>query len=75
MIQTQQNGETPHFGPDLDPLDLNFSRQFLFSRIWLCPSLDIMVSYPYVKHKKKTNDPILRRFSDGRTDGQTNGRE
>ena len=53
MIQTQQNGETPHFGPDLDPLDLNFSRQFLFSRIWLCPSLDVMVSYPYVKHKKK----------------------
>ena len=51
MIQTQQDGETPHFGPDLDPLDLNFSRQF-FSRIWLCPSLDIMVSYPYVKHKK-----------------------
>ena len=30
MIQTQENGEKPHFGPDLALVDLNSSRQFFF---------------------------------------------
>ena len=30
-----------------------------------------MVSYYHVQYQKKTIDPILRKFSDGRTDGPT----
>ena len=41
-----------------------------FSRIWLRQSLDIMVSYHHVEYQKKTNDPMLRKFSDGRAHGQ-----
>ena len=28
-------------------------------------------SYHHVQYQKKTNNPILKKFSDGRTDGQT----
>ena len=28
MIQTQENGKKPHFGPDLGPLGPNSGRQF-----------------------------------------------
>ena len=52
-MQTLQNGEAPHFAPDLDPLGPNFSRQIIFSKVWLRQSLDIMVSYYYVKYQKK----------------------
>ena len=45
--------------------------QIFFSEIWLRQSLDIMISYHHVQYQKKTNDPILRKFSDGRTDGRT----
>ena len=41
---------------------------FFFSKIWLHQSLDIMVSYHHVQYQKKTNDPILRKLSDKRTD-------
>ena len=42
----------------------------IFSKIWLCQPIDIMVSYRYVQYQKKINDPILRKFSDRLTDGQ-----
>ena len=45
-----------------------------FSKILLGQSVDIMVSYHHVQYQKKTNDPILRKLSDGRTDGRTEGR-
>ena len=70
MIQTQEDGENPHFGPDLDLLRPNSGHE-IFSKIWLCQSLDIMISYHYVQYKKKTKGPILRKLSDGRTDGRT----
>ena len=44
---------------------------FFFFLIWLCHSLEIIVSYRHVQYQKKLNDPILRKLSDGRTDGQT----
>ena len=34
MIQTQENGEKPHFGPNLGPLGPYPGLQFLFSKIW-----------------------------------------
>ena len=53
MIQTQENGEKPHFGPDLVPLSPNSGHHFFFSKIWLWQLLDIMVSYHQVKYQKK----------------------
>ena len=40
MIQNQENCEKLHFGPDLGTLGPNSG---LFSKIWLCQSLDTMV--------------------------------
>ena len=72
MIQTQENGGKPHFRPDLGLLRPNSGHE-IFSKIWLCQSLDIMISYHYVQYRKKTKGPILRKLSDGRTDGQMDG--
>ena len=47
----------PKFGPK------NFSK-----KIWVCQSLDIMVSYQHVKYQRKTNDPLLRKLGDGWTE-------
>ena len=52
------------FGPDL-------GRYFSFQNIWLCQSQDVMVSYHNVQYQKKTNDPILRKLSNGWTDRPT----
>ena len=38
----------------------------IFPKIWLCQSLDIMVSNHHVI-SEKTNNPILRKLSDGWT--------
>ena len=75
MNQTRENGKKPSFGPDFGPPGPKSRHQFFFffSKIWLHQSLDIMVSYHHVQYQKKTNDPILRKLSDGRTDGQTDG--
>ena len=51
--QTCENSKKPSFGPDFDPFGPNFSHQNLFSKIWLCQSLDIMVSYHRVQYQKK----------------------
>ena len=52
MIQTQENGEKPHFGPDLGLLLLKFGPPKFFSKIWLRQSLDVIVSY-HVNYQKK----------------------
>ena len=53
MIQTHTNGEKLHFGPDLDPLDPNSSRQFFFSKVWPCQSLNTKFRYQHVKYQIK----------------------
>ena len=45
MIQTQQNGKKPHFGPDLGLLCPNSGRQIFLQKIWIRQSLNIMVNY------------------------------
>ena len=70
MIQTQENDEKPHFGPDLDSMDTNSVCKFFF----LDQSLDIMVNYHRIQYHKKINDPILRKLSEGRTDRRTDKR-
>ena len=59
-----------YFGPDLDPLNPNLGCHF-FPKICLCQSLDIMVRYQHVKCQKKNKDPTFIKFSEGRTDAQT----
>ena len=76
MVQNQANGEKLHYRPNLGPLNRNSGCQFFFFfflEIWLRQSIDIMIRYQRVKYQKKTNNTILRKFSDGQTDGQTDG--
>ena len=72
MIQTQENGEKPHFGPNFGWLGSNSGRQFFFKN--LASSVTRyhgqLSSCTIIE---KTDDPILRKFSDERTDGQTDG--
>ena len=79
MIQTQEIGEKPYFRPDLGTLGPNSGSQIIvvvvvvenlassFSRYYGQPSSCTI--------SEKTNDPVLRKFSDAQTDGQINGQE
>ena len=75
MNQTWENSKKPSFRPDFGPFDLNLG-QFFFSKN-LAPSVPRYhgLLYQHVQYQKKTNDPILRKLWEGRTDGQTDGRE
>ena len=50
------------------------TNNFFFKNLALSISIH-HTSYHHVQYQKKTNDPILKKFSDGRTDGQTDGRK
>ena len=70
MIQTQENGEKPHFGPNLGPFDQNSSYNFFFQN----PALSVTRCCNQLSSctiSEETNDPILRKFSDGRIDRRT----
>ena len=70
MIQTRENAKNPHFGPDLGPVGPNSGRQFFFKKL----ASSVTGYHGQLSSctiSEKTNDPILRKFSDGRTDGQT----
>ena len=77
MIQTQENGEKSHFGPNFGPLGPNSGRQKkkIFSKMWLRESLDIMLNYYHVQYQTKTNNLILIEFSNGWADRQIDRRE
>ena len=51
-------------------LDPNSGCYSFFFLIWLCQSLDIMVSYHH-EHYKKSNYSVFRKFDDVWIDGQT----
>ena len=57
MIQTQENGEKPHFGLDLGPLDPNWGCQFFFIKLVVrhCSKLSTYALY------RKTREPNLRK--------------
>ena len=50
MNQTSENVQKLSFGPDFDPFGTNSGCQIFFSKIWLCQSLDILVSYYHVQY-------------------------
>ena len=72
MVQTQENGEKPYFGPNLGPLDPNLGRQ-LFCQKYGVESHYISWSAIIICNIRKTNHPISRKFSDERTDRRANG--
>ena len=71
MIQNQENDEKLHFGLNSGPLDPNSSCHFFFSKIWLRLSLDYHGHLSSYTISEKTNDPVLRKFQDRRTDVRT----
>ena len=56
--------------PILAPLAEIWTK-FFFESSGSVSQLNVMVSYHHVQHQNKTSDPILRKLSDERTDGQT----
>ena len=48
VIQTQENGKKPHFGPDLVSLGPNSRHKNSFCNLALLVASDIMVSYNHV---------------------------
>ena len=76
MIQTQEKGEKPHFGPNLGPLDPNSGRQifFFFSKNLALSVTRYHGQLSSCTISEKTNDPILRKLvTDGRTDRRRDG--
>ena len=81
-IQSQENGEKPHFGSNLGPSGPNSGHIlffFFFFEIWPPWSLDIMVSYHHVQYQEKLMiqswenlviDERMNRWTDGGTDDQ-----
>ena len=67
-IQTQENYEKSHFGPILGPYigAANFFIKNLALSVTRCHGQLFSCTMP-----EKNNDPILRKFSDGWTDEQT----
>ena len=73
MIQTQENNKKLHFGRWAQIRATFFFFFFFFPKIWLYQSIDIVIDYHHVKISEKTNDPILRKLSDGRKDRRADG--
>ena len=70
MIQTQENGEKAHFGSDLGPLDLNSGRENSFFKNLASSVTRYHGQLSSCTISEKTNYPILRKLSEGQTDGQ-----
>ena len=66
MIQTQENGETPIFGPDLGPLG-KFGLSLFFFKNLVSSVNRYHGQLSSCTISEKTNDPILRKLSDGHT--------
>ena len=72
MIQTQENGEKPHFGPDFWAQWSEIRTDKFFKKIWLRQSLDIMVNYHHAKYQDKLKIQSWENLvKDGQTDGRT----
>ena len=72
MNQTSENGKKPSFGPDFGPFGPNSDCHFFF---FFLKNLALQVTryrgqLSWYTLSEKTNDPNLRKLSDGRTDRQ-----
>ena len=52
MIQTKENDKKHHSEPDLTRC-VQIRAAIFFSKIWLCQSVDIIVSYHHIQYQKK----------------------
>ena len=52
MIQTKENDTKHHSGPDLTRC-VQIRASLFFLKIWLCQSVDIIVSYHHIQYQKK----------------------
>ena len=68
MKQTWENGEKTSFWPDFDPCARNLGRQNLFFKNLGSPVTRYHGKLSSCAISEKTNDPILRKLRDGRTD-------
>ena len=71
-IRTQENAEKPHYGPNLGPLGPNSGCKIFF----FFKNLALSVTRYHGQllsctTSGKTNDPILRKFTDGWTGRRT----
>ena len=74
MFQNQENGKKPHLGHNLNLLGPNSSHRLFFFFFFknLAPSVTRYYGQlSSCKISEKTNDPILRKFSDGWADRWT----
>ena len=71
--QTQENDKKPHFGLGLGQLGTNLGCQLFFIKHFVASVTRYHGELSSCKISEKTNDLILRKFSEGRTDGQTDG--
>ena len=70
IIQTQENGNKPHFGPNLSPLVPNLGHQiFLFQNLALSVTR-YQCDLSICTISDKTNNQILRKFSEEQMDKQ-----
>ena len=74
MIQTQENDNKPHFRPDLGPLGSNSGRKNCFLNNLASSVTRYHGQLSSCTISEETNDPILRKPSDGRTDRRTDRR-
>ena len=72
MNQTSENGKKTNFGSDFRP---NLGHQFFFPKNLASSVTRCHGQLSSCKIPEKTNDVILRKLSDRRIDGQTDGRE
>ena len=68
MIQTQENGEKLHFSTTLGPLGQNSCHQFFFSKNLASSGTTYLGQLSSCIISGKTNDLILRKFSDRQTE-------
>ena len=72
LIQTQENGKKPHVGSDLGLLGPNSGcKHFFFFKNLASSVTRYHGQLSSCTISKKTNDPILRKLSDGQTDRWT----
>ena len=74
MNQTWENGNKPSFGSDFGTLGPNSGGQIFFSKNLAFSRTRYHGQIPSCTISEKTNDPVLRKPSDGRTNGWTDGR-
>ena len=70
MIQTQENDEKPHFRSDLGPLPRIQTAKFFFFKNLALSVTRFQCQLSSCTISEKTNDPILRKLSERRTEGQ-----